>query len=61
MLIDLMEKLGRHIFGAITQFRSSKKQPNESLIITHLSEKLEQLNSDKTRQTRRSKRLAKYT
>ena len=56
-----MEKLGRHIFGAITQLRSSKKQPNESLIITHLSEKLEQLNSDKTRQTRRSKRLAKYT
>ena len=39
-----MEELDSHIFEAITQSRSNKKQPNESTIMTHLSENLEKLN-----------------
>ena len=42
-----MEKLDNHIFEAITPLRSDKKQPNESATMTHLSEKLEELNIDK--------------
>ena len=38
-----MEKLGSHIFEAVTQFlRSNKKQPNESTIMIHVSEELEE-------------------
>ena len=40
--------------------RSNKKQPNESRIITHLSEELEELNIDKKRLTERLKWLVKY-
>ena len=47
-LIDIVEKLDSHIFEAITQLRSNKKQPNESTIMTYLSEKLEELNIDKS-------------
>ena len=54
-LIDIMEKLDNHIFKAITQLRSTKKQPNESAIMTHLSEELEELNIDKKRLTERLK------
>ena len=54
-LTDIMEKLDNHIFKAITQLRSTKKQPNESAIMTHLSEELEELNIDKKRLTERSK------
>ena len=46
-LNDIMEKLDNHIFEAITPLRSDKKQPNESATMTHLSEKLEELNIDK--------------
>ena len=42
-----MEKLYSHIFEAVTQLRRNKKQPNESTIMTHLSEDLEELNIDK--------------
>ena len=42
-----MEKLDSHIFDAITQLRSTKKQPNESTILTLSSEKLEELFIDK--------------
>ena len=56
-LIDIMEKLDNHIFEAITQLRSNKKQPNESAIMTHLSEELEELNIDKKRLTERLKWL----
>ena len=42
-----MEKLDNHIFEAVTPLRGSKKQPNESATMTHLSEKLEELNIDK--------------
>ena len=49
-----MEKLGSHIFEAVTQFlRSNKKQPNESTIMIHISEELEELNIDKKRLTER--------
>ena len=54
-LIDIMEKLDNHIFKAITQLRSTKKQPNESAIMTHLSEELEELNIDKKQLTERLK------
>ena len=54
-LIDIMEKLDNHIFKAITQLRSTKKQPNKSAIMTHLSEELEELNIDTKRLTERSK------
>ena len=50
-----MEKLDNHIFKAITQLRSTKKQPNESAIMTHLSEELEELNIDKKQLTERLK------
>ena len=50
-----MEKLDNHIFEAITQLRSNKKQPNESAIMTHLSEELEELNIDKKWLTERLK------
>ena len=50
-----MEKLDNHIFEAITQLRSYKKQPNESAIMTHLSEELEELNIDKKWLTERLK------
>ena len=50
-----MEKLDNHIFKAITQLRSTKKQPNESAIMTHLSEELEELNIDKKWLTERLK------
>ena len=56
-LIDIMEKLDNHIFEAITQLRSNKKQPNESAIMTHLSGELEELNIDKKRLTERLKWL----
>ena len=55
-----MEKLGSHIFEAITQLRSNKKQPNESTIMTQLSEELEELNIDKKRLTERLKWLVEY-
>ena len=55
-----MEKLDNHIFEAITQLRSNKKQPNESAIMTHLSEELEELNIDKKRLTERLKWLVQY-
>ena len=40
--------------------RSNKKQPNESTIITHLLEELEDLNIDKKRLTGRLKWLVEY-
>ena len=52
-----MEKLDSHFFEAITQLRSNKKQPNESTIMTHLSEELEELNIDKKRLSERLKWL----
>ena len=55
-----MEKLDNHIFEAITQLRSNKKQPNESAIMTHLSEELEELNIDKKRLEERLKWLVEY-
>ena len=55
-----MEKLDNHIFEAITQLRSNKKQPNESAIMTHLSEELEELNIDKKWLTERLKWLVEY-
>ena len=55
-----MEKLDNHIFEAITQLRSNKKEPNESAIMTHLSEELEELNIDKKRLTERLKWLVQY-
>ena len=59
-LIDIMEKLDNHIFEAITQLRSNKKQPNESAIMTYLSEELEELNIDKKQLSERLKWLVKY-
>ena len=50
-----MEKLDNHIFEAITQLRSNKKESNESAIMTHLSEELEELNIDKKWLTERLK------
>ena len=41
MLVDIMEKLDSHIFNAIIQLRNSKIQPNESAIVTILSENLD--------------------
>ena len=55
-----MEKLDNHIFEAITQLRSNKKEPNESAIMTHLSEELEELNIDKKQLTERLKWLVEY-
>ena len=55
-----MKKLGNHIFEAVSQFRSNKKQPNESAIMIHLSEELEELNIDKKRLTQRLKWLVEY-
>ena len=55
-----MEKLDSYIFEAITQLRSNKKQSNESTIMTHLSEKLEELNIEKKRLTERLKWLVEY-
>ena len=55
-----MEKLDNHIFEAITPLRSDKKQPNESATMTHLSEKLEELNIDKKQLTERLKWLVEY-
>ena len=55
-----MEKLDNHIFEAITQLRSNKKESNESAIMTHLSEELEELNIDKKRLTERLKWLVQY-
>ena len=52
-----MDKLDSHTFGAITRLRNNKKQPNESTIMTLLSEKLEELNIDKNRLTERLKQL----
>ena len=57
---NIMEKLHNHIFDAITQERSNKKQLNESTIMNLLSEKLEELNTDKKQLTERLKQLAKY-
>ena len=55
-----MEKLDSHIFEAITQLRSNKKQLDESTVMTHLSEELEELNIDKKRQTERLKWFVEY-
>ena len=55
-----METLNSYIFEAITQLRSNKKQSNESTIMTHLSEKLEELNIEKKRLTERLKWLVEY-
>ena len=54
-----MEKLDNHIFEAVTQLRSNRKQPNESAM-THLSEELEELNIYKKRLTERLKWLVEY-
>ena len=55
-----MEKLDSYIIEAITQLRSNKKQSDESTIMTHLSEKLEELNIEKKRLTERLKWLVEY-
>ena len=55
-----MKKLDSHIFDDITQLRSNKKQPNESPIMTLLSEKLAELNIGKKQLTERLKRLVEY-
>ena len=55
-----MEKSDKHIFEAITQLRSNKKQPNESTIMTRLSKELKELNVDKKRLTDRLKWLVQY-
>ena len=55
-----MKKLDSHIFDALTQLRSSEKQPNESRIMNILSEKLEELNIDKEQLTERLKLLVEY-
>ena len=55
-----MEKLDRHVFEAITQLRSNKKQSNESIVMTHLSEELEELNIDKKQLTEELKWLVEY-
>ena len=55
-----MEKLDCHIFEAITQLRSKKKQRNQSTIMTHLSKELEKLNIDKKRLTERLKWLVEH-
>ena len=47
MLVDIMEKLDSHVFNAITQLTNNKIQPNESEIVTILSENLDGLNIDK--------------
>ena len=60
VLIDIVEKLDSHIFEAITQLRSNKKQPNESTIMTHLLEELEGLSIDKKRLNERLKWLVEY-
>ena len=40
--------------------RSNKKQPNESAIMTYLSEELEEVNIDKKRLTEKLKWLVEY-
>ena len=60
MLIDKMEKLDSNICEAITQLRSNKKQPNEGTIMTHISEKIEELNIDKKRLIERLNWLVEY-
>ena len=55
-----MEKLGNHIFEALTQLRSNTKQPNESTIMTHLLKELEEINVDKKRMTEELKWLVEY-
>ena len=55
-----MEKLGNHIFEAITQLRSNKKQLKESAIMINLSVELEELNIEKKQLTERLKWLAEY-
>ena len=55
-----MEKLDNHIFEAITQLRGNKKQPNESAIMTDLSEELKELDIDKKWLTERLKWLVEY-
>ena len=55
-----MEKLDNHISEAITQLRSYKKQPNESAIMSHFLEELEELNIDKKQLTERLKWLVEY-
>ena len=55
-----MEKLDSHFFEAVTRLRSNKKQPNDSTVVTHLSQKLEELNIDKKRLTERLKWLVEY-
>ena len=55
-----MGKLGSYIFEAITQLRCNKNQLNESIKMTRLSEKLEELNLYKKRLTERLNWLVKY-
>ena len=55
-----MEKLDSHVSDAITQLRSNKKQPNESRILTLLSEKPEELNIDKKWLTKKLKGPVEY-
>ena len=63
ILIEIMEKLDRHVFEAITQLRSNKKQSNESIVILIViltSEKLEEPNIDKKQLTEGLKWLVEY-
>ena len=55
-----MKKLDSHIFDALSQLRSSKKQPTEGRIMNLLSEKLEELNIYNEQLTERLKRLVEY-
>ena len=55
-----MKKLDSHIFDALTQLRSNKKQPTEGRIMNLLSEKLEELNIYNEQLTERLKRLVEY-
>ena len=42
-----MEKLDSHIFNAITKLSKNKIQPNESAVVTIISENLDGPNIDK--------------
>ena len=55
-----MKKLDSHILDALSQLRSSKKQPTEGRIMNLLSEKLEELNIYNEQLTERLKRLVEY-
>ena len=55
-----MKKLDSHIFDALTQLRSSKKQPTEGRIMNFLSEKLEELNIYNEQLIERLKWLVEY-